>query len=160
MKNSVNLPLYNEFLELFDNYKILNWKAENFWEVIKRNQPNPTRKYKRQMYEGLKVLLECQYLEIDTIRSRKKAFIYSETPRLEELRSRHKNEQLAKIFSCKKASLLNDIEELESNITFINNLVSEDQTLEKYFIEIKELLEKDIRKFKSNIKLMDGILGK
>jgi hypothetical protein len=160
MKNSVNLPLYNEFLELFDNHKILNWKAENFWEVIKLNQPNPTRKYKRQMYEGLKVLLECQYLEIDTIRSRKKAFIYSETSRLEELRSRHKNAHLEKIFSCKKASLLNDIEELESNITFINNLVSDDQTLEKYFIEIKDLLEKDIRKFKSNIKLMDGILGK
>jgi hypothetical protein len=35
MKRPVHLPLYNEFLELFDNYKIQNWQAKQFWEKLK-----------------------------------------------------------------------------------------------------------------------------
>lgn len=34
MKRPVHLPLYHEFLELFDNYEIQNWEAKQFWENL------------------------------------------------------------------------------------------------------------------------------
>lgn len=111
------------------------------------------------MYAGLKVLLRCQYLKIDTDQSSKQLFMYSETPRLEELRKKYRYEKLDKIFSTKKILFINEVEEKEANINFINDLLSNDNSLERYFIEVKEILEKDIKKLKSNIKLMDRIIN-
>lgn len=145
-------------MEVFDNNQITNWKAKNFWAAMKFKQCHNIQKFRRQMYAGLKILLICEYLKIDTTRSNKQVFIYSETPRLEELRNRYKNERLKNIFSDKKKSLLDDIEEKEANIIFINDLLSADKSLERYFIEVKEMLEKDIKKFKAHIKLMDDII--
>jgi len=39
-------------------------------------------------------------------------------------------------------------------------LLSDDKTLEKYFINHKETMENDIKNIKSNIKLMDDIMNK
>lgn len=66
---------------------------------------------------------------------------------------------LDKIFSTKKILFINEVEEKEANINFINDLLSNDNSLERYFIEVKEILEKDIKKLKSNIKLMDRIIN-
>lgn len=160
MKKTVKLPLYNDFMDIFENHEVKNWQAKNFWEVMKFNIPDGSQKFKRQMYTGLKVLLTCEYLKIDSTRSSKQLFIYNETPRLEELRNRYKNEKLTTIFSSKKTALIELIEEKEENIKFINDLVSADNSLERYFIDIIKMLEKDIRKFKSNIKLMDEIINR
>jgi len=159
MKNAVNLPLYNEFLEIFDKHKIVNWQAKNFWQVMELNKLCEERKCRRQMYAGLKVLVRCQYLKIDTDQSSKQLFMYSETPRLEELRKKYRNAKLDNIFSRKKILFLDEVEEKEANINFIKDLLSNDNSLEKYFVEVKEVLEKDIRKLKSNIKLMDSIIN-
>lgn len=145
-------------MEIFDNNEILNWKAKDFWVAMKFEQCCDIHKMRRQMYASLKILLICEYLKIDTSRSTKKIFIYSETPRLQELRNKYKNEKLTKVFSANKKSLLDEIEEKEANINFINNLLSTDNSLDKYFIEVKEKLEKDIKNFKAHIKLMEDII--
>ena len=59
----------------------------------------------------------------------------------------------------KERDLLTELEEKENNIEFLNNLLSNDATLEKYFITHKHEIEKDIKKINSNIKLMEEILS-
>ena len=87
MKRPVHLPLYHEFLELFDNYEIQNWEAKKFWEKLNINQIYRNDKTKRLMYSGLKVLIRFQYLEVNHETSRKNVFSYTETPRMNELRA-------------------------------------------------------------------------
>jgi len=160
MSKSVNLPLYNDFLKIFIEYEIVNWQAKHFWEKMKLNQHYRTKEDKRLMYVGLKVLLKCEYLEVDMNQSSKRAFSYNETYRLNELRDRHKKQKLEPIFSIKRTKFLNEIDDKENNIKFIESLLSDDKTLEKYFINHKKKLNNDIRNINSNIKLMDEILNK
>lgn len=159
MKKNIKLPLYDEFLEIFDNYQINNWRARHFWENIKLEDCYKTKWYKSQMYAGLKVLLECKYLEVDEEKSTKTSFSYKETPRLNELRDRHKKQKLESFFNTKKLELSGRIKDKENNINFIKSLLEDDKTLEKYFISHKEKLENDIKNINSNIKLMDNILN-
>ena len=49
-----------------------------------------------------------------------------------------------------------ELEEKENNIEFLNTLLANDATLEKYFITHKHEIEKKIN---SNIKLMEDILS-
>ncbi|MCH7310547.1 hypothetical protein [Acinetobacter sp. ANC 4805] len=160
MLKSVNLPLYNDFLKIFVECEIVNWQAKHFWEKIKFNQNYRTNEDKRLMYVGLKILLKCEYLEVDVNKSSKRAFSYNETPRLNELRDRYKKKKLEPIFSIKRAKFLNEIDDKENNIKFIESLILDDKTLEKYFINYREKLKNDIRNINSNIKLMDEILNK
>lgn len=106
IKRSVHLPLYHEFLELFDNHEIQNWQAKQFWEKLNISQHNRTEKTKRLMYSGLRVLMQLQYLEVDPLTSKKNTFSYTETPRMNELRSRTKIQRLKETFSKKKLNLL------------------------------------------------------
>ena len=72
-------------------------------------------------------------------------------------------EQRSKIgrdFSKKKTEFLDQIKDKENNIEFLQSLLSDDKTLEKYFINHKETMENDIKNIKSNIKLMDDIMNK
>lgn len=158
MKKNVKLPLYDEFLEIFDNHQINNWRAKHFWETIKLENCYKNKRYKNQMYAGLKVLLECKYLEIDAEKSTKTSFSYNETTRLNELRERHKKQKLEKVFSFKKIELAEQIKEKENNINFMELLLEDNKSLEKYFILHKEKLESDIKNIKSNIKLMNNIM--
>lgn len=49
---------------------------------------------------------------------------------------------LESIFSIKRAEFLNEIDDKENNIKFIESLLSDDKTLKKYFINNKEKLKK------------------
>lgn len=159
MSKLVNLPLYDEFLKIFIDHEILNWQAKHFWEKMGLNQRYRAKRCKRLMYVGLRVLLRCKYLEIDVSKSSKKAFSYIETPRLNELRDSYKKQKLEAIFSIKKFEFINQIKDKENNIKFIESLLSDDKTLEQYFINHKEKLETDIKNIKSNIKLMDNLMS-
>ncbi|QDK97120.1 hypothetical protein FM020_04135 [Acinetobacter tandoii] len=159
MKKNVKLPLYDEFLEIFDNHQIKNWRARHFWEIIKLENCYNNKRYKNQMYAGLKVLLECKYLEIDEEKSTKTSFSYNETSRLNELRERHKKQKLEKIFNSKKIELSDLIKDKENNINFIKSLLEDDKTLEKYFIKHKDKIEIEIKNIQSNINLMNNILN-
>ena len=97
MPKSVNLPLYDDFLKIFIDNEIINWQAKHFWEKMGLNQRYRAKHCKQLMYIGLRVLLKCQYLEVDGNKSTKKAFSYNETPRLNELRNQYKK-QILKIF--------------------------------------------------------------
>ncbi len=79
---------------------------------------------------------------------------------MNELRNRTKKQKLEEIFSKKKAEFLDQIKDKENNIEFLQSLLSDDKTLEKYFINYKETMENDIKNIKSNIKLMDDIMNK
>lgn len=160
MKRSVHLPLYHEFLELFDNYEIQNWQAKQFWEKLNISQNQRNEKSKRLMYSGLKVLMYYQYLEVDPATSNKNVFSYKETPRMNELRNRTKKQKLEETFAKKKSEFLDQIKDKENNIEFLQSLLSYDETLEKYFINHKEKLKNEIKNINSNIRLMDEILSK
>lgn len=160
MKRPVHLPLYHEFLELFDNYEIQNWQAKQFWKKLNISQNNRNEKTKRLMYSGLKVLMQFQYLEVDHETSKRKVFSYTETPRMNELRNRTKKQRLEETFSKKKTEFLDQIKDKENNIEFLQSLLSDDKTLEKYFINHKEKLKNEIKNINSNIRLMDEILSK
>ena len=97
MKRPVHLPLYHEFLELFDNYEIQNWEAKQFWEKLNISQNNRNEKSKRLMYSGLRVLMQLQYLEVNPSIS-KNIFSYTETPRMNELRNRTKKQNWKRFF--------------------------------------------------------------
>ncbi|NHC04084.1 hypothetical protein G9F31_09915 [Acinetobacter sp. 187] len=159
MSKSVKLPLYDEFLKIFIDHEIINWQAKHFWEKMGLNQRYRAKHCKRLLYVGLRVLLRCKYLEIDSSKSSKKAFSYKETPRLNELRDSYKKQKLEAVFSIKKSEFLNQIKDKENNIEFIESLLSDDKTLEKYFTSHKEKLEADIKNIKSNIKFMDNIMS-
>ena len=51
------------------------------------------------------------------------------------------------------------INDKENNIKFLESFLSDDETLEKYFINHKEKLEIEIKNIKSNIKLMDNMMS-
>lgn len=34
MRKTVNLPLYDEFMDIFANHEIKNWQAKHFWEKM------------------------------------------------------------------------------------------------------------------------------
>lgn len=159
MRKTVNLPLYNEFMVIFANYEIKNWQAKQFWEKMGLNQRYRAKRCKRLMYVGLKVLLKCNYLEVDMSKSSTKAFSYNETERLNELRNKFKKQKLEAIFTIKKAEFTNEIKDKENNIEFIESLLLEDETLNKYFINHREKLTNDIQKLKSNIILMEDIMN-
>lgn len=159
MKKSVKLPLYDEFLEIFDNHEIQNWQAKHFWKKMALTESRRTERCKQLMYRGLKVLLKCNYLEIDESRSTLNKFIYKETPRLNELRNKYKKQKLEKVFLNKKSEFLDQIKVKQNNIEFLDQLLSDDKTLEKYFIIHKKKIEKDIKNINSNIKLMEDILS-
>lgn len=75
MSKTVNFPLYDEFLKIFIDHEISNWQAKYFWEKMGLNQCYRAKRCKRLMYVGLRVLLRCQYLEIDTNNSTKKHLV-------------------------------------------------------------------------------------
>lgn len=160
VKRPAHLPLYNEFLELFDNYEIQNWQAKQFWEKLKIDHKYRNQKTKRRMYSGLKILMQFQYLEVNQKTSRKKVFSYTETHRINELRNRTKKQKLEETFSKKKVEFINQIKDKENNIEFLEMLLLDDETLEKYFIFYKEKLINEINNINSNIRLMDEILNK
>ncbi|EXD29598.1 hypothetical protein J500_3511 [Acinetobacter sp. 479375] len=112
------------------------------------------------MYSGLRVLMQLQYLEVNPLTSKKNIFSYTETPRMNELRNRIKKQKLEEIFSKKKIEFLDQIKDKENNIEFLQSLLSDDKTLEKYFINYKEQLKNDIKNINSNIRLMDEIISK
>ena len=159
MKRSIHLPMYYEFLELFDNYEIQNWEAKQFWEKLNISQNNRNEKSKRLMYSGLRVLMQLKYLEVNPLTSKKNIFSYTETPRMNELRKRTKKQKLEEIFSKKKTEFLDQIKDKENNIEFLQSLLSDDKTLEKHLINHKEKLENDIKNMHSNIRLMKDIMS-
>lgn len=158
MNKTVNLPLYDEFMDIFTNHEIKNWQAKNFWEkmIEKRGIKN---KDKRLMYVGLRVLVKCNYLAVDPIHSTKTNFSYHETNRLEKLREQNKKKKLKEVFLEKKEEFLVQIKDKENNINFIQTLILSDQTLEKYLIVHQKKLENEIRSINSNIKFMEDILS-
>ncbi len=83
-------------------------------------------------------------MEVSPTTSSKKCFRYKETPRLNNLRNQYKKQKLQDIFMSKKSDLLIELEEKENNIEFLNTLLSNDATLEKYFITHKHEIEKNI----------------
>ncbi|MFY5965498.1 hypothetical protein ACOUVW_12930 [Acinetobacter baumannii] len=158
MSKSITLPLYDDFLKIFIDNEIINWQVKHFWEKMGLKQHYRAEHCKRLMYVGLRVLLRCKYLEIDEVKSTKKSFSYKETHRLDELRDKYRKQKLEAIFSVKKIEFSNQIKDKENNIKFLESLLLEDKTLEKYFINHKEKLEADIKNIKSNIKFMDSIM--
>lgn len=159
MSRKTHLPLYDDFLELFINYEINNWQAKDFWKKMLTSRPNMSKTARSRMYSGLKILLDFKYLEVNPTASSKYSFRYKETSRLNDLRNQYKKQKLQDIFMSKKSDLLVEREEKENNIEFLNTLLSDDATLEKYFITHKDKIEKDIKKINSNIKLMEEILS-
>ncbi|WP_111858554.1 hypothetical protein [Acinetobacter sp. CFCC 10889] len=159
MSKSVNLPLYHDFLKIFMDNEIINWQAKHFWEKMGLNQRYRAKRCKQLMYVGLRVLLKCQYLEIDEKQSTKKAFSYTETLRLNELRNQYKKQKLENIFLIKETEFINQINDKKNNLTFLESLLSNDKTLEKHLINHKEKLENEIRNMHSNIRLMKDIMS-
>ena len=159
MSKSVNLPLYDDFLKIFMDNEIINWQAKHFWEKMVLNQRYRAKRCKQLMYVGLKVLLKCQYLEVDANKSTKKAFSYNETPRLNELRNQYKKQKLENVFLIKEAEFINKIKDKENNLKFIESLLLNDKTLEKHLINHKEKLENEIKNMHSNIRLMKDIMS-
>lgn len=159
MRKTVNLPLYDEFMDIFTNYEIENWQAKHFWEKMKINQSHKAEPHRRLMYIGLKILVRFKYLEVDIHQSTKRAFSYKELPRLDELRDKHKKQKLERIFSTKKNEFLGQIKDKENNIDFIQAILADDKSLEKYFIIHQQKLENDIKSINSNIKFMEEVLN-
>ena len=60
----------------------------------------------------------------------------------------------------KETEFINQINDKKNNLTFIESLLSDDKTLEKYLINYKEQLKNDIKNKKTNIRLMDEIISK
>lgn len=159
MRKTVNLPLYDEFMDIFANHEIQNWQAKHFWEKMDMDKSSKVEQHRRLMYAGLRVLVKCHYLEVDVSQSTRKAFSYKETHRLENLREKFKKQKLEKVFLAKKIEFLGQIKDKENNINFIQTLLADDKTLEKYFIVHQQKLENDIRSINSNIKFMEDVLN-
>ncbi|MFV5374271.1 hypothetical protein [Acinetobacter calcoaceticus] len=159
MRKTVNLPLYDQFMDIFANHEIKNWQAKHFWEKMGMNNSSRAEQHRHLMYAGLRVLVKCHYLEVDVTQSTRKTFSYKETHRLENLREKHKKQILERVFLEKKTEFLGQIKDKETNINFIQSLLADDKTLEKYFILHQQKLENDIRSINSNIKFMEDILN-
>ncbi|ENU93546.1 hypothetical protein F971_00804 [Acinetobacter vivianii] len=159
MRKTVNLPLYDEFMDIFANHEIRNWQAKHFWKEMVGSLNIRAEQDKRLMYAGLKILVKCDYLEVDITQSKKGIFSYKETQRLELLRKKHIKQKLERVFVEKKIEFLCQIKDKENNINFIQTLLADDQTLEKYFLEHQLRLENDIRNINSNIKFMEDVLN-
>ena len=93
------------------------------------------------------------------LESTSKTFSYNETRWLDELRKNHKKQMLEKVFLKKKTEFLDQIKDKENNINFIQTLLDDDKSLEKYFIEHQKKLENDIRSINSNLKFMEDVLN-
>lgn len=159
MRKTVNLPLYDEFMDIFANHEIKNWQAKHFWEkIVIYNNFRPEH-HRRLMYAGLRVLVKYDYLEIDVSQSTRSTFSYKETHQLDRLREKYKKQKLEKVFLAKKAEFLDQIKDKETNINFIQTLLADDKSLAKYFIVHQQNLENDIRSINSNIKFMEDVLN-
>lgn len=153
----VTLPLFDEFMEIFEHYEIENWEAKYFWHQMKSNDSSKNIEDRNKMYKGLSILVNLGYLEIDKKNSSKKLYSYTETIHLKKLRKDLRNKKLASFFSIKKSELLNVIKVKENNVKFLNLLYVEKSGFENiiniYIIKI----ENEISNIKSNIELM-GII--
>lgn len=143
----------------FANQEIKNWQAKHFWEKMGMSKNSKVEQHRRLMYVGLRILVKCHYLEVDVSQSTRRVFSYKETHWLDNLREKFKKQKLEKVFLAKKTEFLGQIKDKENNINFIQTLLADDKTLEKYFIVHQQQLENDIRSINSNIKFMEDVLN-
>lgn len=155
--NPVTLPLFDEFMEIFEKCEILNWEAKHFWGKIKSNAPSKTLEDRNKMYKGLSILVNIGYLEVNKNDSSTKLHRYIETKLLKELRSDLKNKKLVSCFSKKKTELLFLIDIKKDNINFLNSLCRENKELEYILNDYILEIEFEIGKTELNIKLMESI---
>lgn len=86
MRKTANLPLYDEFMDIFANHEIKNWQAKHFWEKMGMSKNSKVEQHRRLMYVGLRILVKCHYLEVDVSQSTRRVFSYKETHRLDSKR--------------------------------------------------------------------------
>lgn len=79
MRKTANLPLYDEFMDIFANHEIKNWQAKHFWEKMGMSKNSKVEQHRRLMYVGLRILVKCHYLEVDVSQSTRRVFSYKET---------------------------------------------------------------------------------
>lgn len=120
------LPLFDEFMEIFENCEILNWEAKHFWGKIKSNAPSKTLEDRNKMYKALSILVNIGYLEVNKDSSTK-LHRYIETKLLKKLRCDLKSKKLVSYFSKKKTELLFLIDIKKDNINFLNSLCRENK---------------------------------
>ena len=145
MKRPVHLPLYHEFLELFDNYEIQNWEANLFWLNIEHLSQIETKEQRQQMYNGLRVLTSNDYLRVEYSKYNRRIFLYSETLKLHQFRRNVLAENYNEVINPPKY-----IKDFEKFYKEINHKIFEEHGLEEFFL-FEEFPAVNLKSFEKRI---------
>lgn len=144
----LNIPLADHFVEIIKNYEIHNWQSKYFWSIItEKNELDPSKLkgLHDDMYAAIKILSTNNYLVAHRSPFNKNAFLYSETPKIEDLRIQLREAERKNPLIIKKNNISKELEILRKQIEFIDELILTcpefDYKIKKYREEINYQLD-------------------
>ena len=127
------LPFYSEFFGVLENNEILNWRANDFVMAVLHTQCVIDRKKRQLIYQGLNVLVQCNFLERERDQKNKKLFRYTETMRLKIHKKNILHKKIKKELTIEtdilKALLANN----KAKQSIIKNIVHKNPEFKSFF---------------------------
>lgn len=164
----LNIPLAEDFVEIIKNNEIKNWESKCFWLIIKQSDRPRILSMKRlreRMYTAIQVLLKNDFLVAQRSLCNKRLYLYSETPKLKELRKKLIDIDENNPLFTQKNTINKELSFLKNQVDFINELaVSYPEfcdSIQKYKEEIDyqiNFCEVKIKTINSIIKIYNGRL--
>lgn len=121
----LNIPLAEDFVEIIKNNEIKNWESKYFWLIIKQSDRPRILSMKRlreRMYTAIQVLLKNDFLVAQRSLCNKRLYLYSETPKLKELRKKLIDIEENNPLFTQKNTINKELSFLKNQVDFINEL--------------------------------------
>lgn len=121
----LNIPLAEDFVEIIKNNEIKNWESKCFWLIIRQSDRPRILSMKRlreRMYTAIQVLLKNDFLVAQRSLCNKRLYLYSETPKLKELRKNLIDTEEKNPLIVKKNSINKELNFLKNQVKFIDEL--------------------------------------
>lgn len=155
----IPLPLAKEFFSIIENYEINNWQAKDFWGKMNHSLYIDKQLMRKKMYAGIRVLVICNFFNIQKSSSNKRINIYTENKRLKEFRKEIIQNQLNEALNGKHHKMIEEVKIKENEIDFIKSLCEEIPSIEKHLDKYNKKYIKEMDILRSNIRVIEKILN-
>lgn len=152
------LPLGIHFISIFENNKIVNWEAKQFWEKMQLDGEQKKNSVKAMMYRGLNMLVQNKYLEKRQSPKNKKVNLYTGTSKIEYLISYNYGIEIYAQLDQRQIEIKRKIEDIESKLNYINELLGEGSLKEKHVLKYRIELDKQMSELQLKLEVINSII--
>lgn len=152
------LPLLDHFCDIFEEHEIIDWKANVFWHLMESAFLDNTNKVKQQMYRGLKILVQKEFLVVRSSTRNKRIYLYSASKKLIRMQKDHKEYKLNQIFETNIVDIKENLKNMEIELDFINKLSLEHPKISEELNKYNNKVLIDYQKYKIQLKTIENIV--